>query len=156
MVWRPRIKKVGPDEYELGLDERDRTGLKELAGWLRTRLLGDTTADSVRRLFPPAYLGDEDRDAEYQELMRDELLESRLQHLDVLEETAGADRINEEQLLGWMAAVNGIRLVLGTELDITEEDDPFDVDPDDPNSGLRLVYGALGVLLEELVDAMSS
>jgi uncharacterized protein DUF2017 len=86
--------------------------------------------------------------------MRDELLEQRLAQLDALEQTAHADRLDEEQLVTWMAAINSIRLVLGTELDVHEEDDPFEVDPAAPDAGLWLVYGALGYLLEDVVDAL--
>ena len=151
-----RIRRSTDGDYELSLDPQDREGLAQLAEWLRQRLLADTTAPAVHRLFPPAYSAteDEDREREYQALMRDELLEQRLAQLDVLEQTAGADRLDEEQLVTWMAAINSIRLVLGTELDVHEEDDPFEVDPGAPDAGLWLVYGVLGDLLGEVVDAL--
>ena len=154
MSWERRIRPIGPGRYELTLDDRDRQGLKELGVWLRGRLMADTTTPAVRRLFPPAYEKDEEREIEYQELMRDELLERRLEHLDVLEETADAAELDREQLEAWMTAINEIRLVLGTELDVTEDEDPLDVAPNAPDAGLRLVYGALGVLLEEVIAAL--
>ena len=50
-----------------------------------------------------------------------------------------------------MGAVNDLRLVLGTRLDVSEDD--HDVDPDAPDGPARLVYHYLGWLLEEIVDA---
>jgi hypothetical protein len=141
MSWERRIRPIGSGRYELALDDRDRQGLKELGAWLRNRLVADTTAPAVRRLFPPAYEKDEEREIEYQELMRDELLERRLEHLDVLEETADAAELDDEQIEAWMAAINEIRLVLGTELDITEDEDPLDAAADAPDAGLRLDRG---------------
>jgi hypothetical protein len=152
--WRRRVRRVGPGQYELALEDTEREALQTLAAWLRDRLAADTTAPDVRRLFPPAYAEDEVREIEYQELMRDELLETHFRQLEVFEETSTAERVDEPQLLAWMTAINSLRLVIGTELDVTDEDDTFDVDPADPEAGLRMTYGALGVLLEEVVEAL--
>ena len=46
-----------------------------LVGQLREQLLASTDDPSLRRLFPPAYPDDAERDAGYQVLARDELLE---------------------------------------------------------------------------------
>jgi hypothetical protein len=42
--------------------------------------------------------------------------------------------------------------VLGTVLDVDEED-PFAIDPDDPDARQYMLYGYLGLLLEEIVQA---
>jgi hypothetical protein len=52
-----------------------------------------------------------------------------------------------------MHAVNALRLVLGTMLDVKEDDQPFAIDPDDPDAATMALYGYLGVLLEEIVEA---
>jgi hypothetical protein len=52
-----------------------------------------------------------------------------------------------------MTALNQLRLVLGTRLDVSEEDPPFP-DPDDPTAALHEVYHYLGVLLEAVLDAL--
>jgi hypothetical protein len=52
-----------------------------------------------------------------------------------------------------MQAVNSLRLVLGTILDVGEDHDPFALDPSDPESRPHVLYGYLGVLLEEIVQA---
>ena len=108
----------------------------------------------MRRLFPTAYHDDPERDREYQQLVRDELLERRLAALATVEATADADELDEAQLTGWLTALNDLRLVLGTRLDVSE-------DQDDDRRGrpatrpAMAVYGYLSVLLGEVVDALA-
>ena len=54
----------------------------------------------------------------------------------------------------WMAALNQVRLVLGTSLDVTEETE-LDVDPENPLAFSYAVYGFLGYLQEEVVTALA-
>ena len=58
----------------------------------------------------------------------------------------------QDQLFAWMGAVNDLRLVLGTRLDVSEETD-LAVDPSHPDAGAYGLYTYLGWLLELLVDA---
>ena len=113
---------------------------------LRDVLLATTDDPTVRRLFPTAYHEDPDRDQEYQQLVRDELLERRLAALALVEATAADDDLDEAGLTGWLTALNDLRLVLGTRLDVSEDD--HDVDPDDPDAPAHAVYHYLGMLLE--------
>ena len=60
-------------------------------------------------------------------LARDELLASRLDALDALEKglgVTGAQELSSEELTSWMTAVNDVRLVLGTVLDVQEDEGP--------------------------------
>ena len=102
----------------------------------------------LQRLFPVAYPDDEDRETEYRLLVRDELRSSHEAALTALEESADAERLDEEQLLAWMRAVNEVRLVLGTRLDVTEEGDERPTDarrpPDHRLRRLRLPHLAAG------------
>ncbi len=50
-----------------------------------------------------------------------------------------------------MSVINDARLVLGTRLDVSEDDEP---DFDDPDIGLYLIYDELGYLLDSIVTAM--
>ena len=150
-----RIRRTRRGDFEVRLPEAERALLGTLVGALRAALDGDVRAEpSLRRLFPPAYAdpADEEAEAEYQALMADELLASRRAALDVLEATATRDRLDETELLSWLTALNQLRLVLGTRLDVSE-DDGFP-DPDDPAAALHEVYHYLGVLLEAVIDAL--
>jgi hypothetical protein len=144
-----RIRRTRQGDFEVRLPEVERALLGTLVD-------GDVGAEpALRRLFPPAYVDpdDQEAEAEYQALMQDELLASRRAALDVLEATATRDRLDEGELLSWMTALNQLRLVLGTRLDVSEDDPPFP-DPDDPTAALHEVYHYLGVLLEAVLDAL--
>ena len=55
--------------------------------------------------------------------------------------------------MGLMQALNAVRLVLGTLLDVGEEHDPSAVRDDDPMVGEHQLYSFLSWLLEHLVRA---
>ena len=46
-----------------------------------------------------------------------------------------------------------LRLVLGTLLEINDDDQELAFDPDDPEARTQALYGYLGGLLDEIVDA---
>ena len=127
----------------------------------------DAGADPVlERLFPRGYLEAEDveRDAEYQRLVHDDLLQEKLVNLDVV--TSTLDRgtmslrrwtveLTEDEAGSWLGALNDLRLALGVRLGITEDFDG-DIDPSDPQAPALHVLSYLGWLEENLVDALSS
>lgn len=156
MIPGRRIKRSRAGGFDLRLPESERLLVASLVGQLRSVLTGqDVAADaSVRRLFPSAYADDPTRDAEYREMVRDDLLQARLGALDVVEGTVHSHNVDEAQLLAWMGAVNDLRLVLGTRLDVSEET-AFDTAPNDPDAPARAVYQYLSFLLESIVDALS-
>jgi hypothetical protein len=150
---KARVRRTRDGSFELRIPEEERGLLRSLLPQLRELLTaGDDV--SLRRLFPPAYANDAERDAEYQSMVHDELLERRLAALDRVEETLSATRVDEQQLLGWMGAINDIRLVLGTRLDVSEDMDP--IDADDPEAPAFAVYDYLTWLLGQIIDALSS
>ena len=145
-----RVRRSGPGRYDLRLPAAERELLRSLPGQLRELLTSDDP--SLVRLFPAAYPDDPERDAEYRRLVRDDLLRRHLEALDTLEATVDAKRVDEQQLTGWLAALNDVRLVLGTRLDVSEDMDPV---PDDhPDAGALAVYSYLGWLQEQVVAAL--
>src|SRR3954454_18623705 len=126
--------------------------LRQLPGQL-IELLDSDEEPSLRRLFPPAYTDDVVKDAEYQMLMRRELLERHRASLDVVERTVDAEVLSEDELSAWMAALNQLRLVLGTRLDVTEDmEQPAD---DDPAARAYALYAYLSFLQDQVVSALS-
>ena len=124
---------------------------------------GDPVLD---RLFPRGYLEPEDveRNAEYQRLVRDDLLEAKLANLDVVTSTLDRGTVSlrrwtvdltEDEAGSWLGALNDLRLALGVRLGITEDFDG-DIDPSDPRAPALHVLSYLGWLEENLVDALSS
>jgi hypothetical protein len=110
---------------------------------------------SLERLFPPAYLQDPDLDAEYQELMRGDLIAGRLSTVEVMERTIEARRLSEDEVVAWLGAINDLRLVLGTRLEVTEEATGEDLPDDDPRASAFAVYFYLGWLEEQVVEALA-
>ena len=153
MPLRSRIKRNRAGRYDVRLPAEERELLRVVAPQLRALLDADLTQPELRRLFPTAYVDDPERDLEYHALVRDELADRRRAALDTLLATAGEEELDEEQLVAWMGAVNDLRLVIGTRLDVSEDMDPVP-DPSDPDGPLLAVYGYLGFLLEAIVAAL--
>jgi hypothetical protein len=150
---RKRVKRLRGGGYQVRIPDEERALLAQLVPQLRELLTATTDDPSVRRLFPTAYNEDPERDHEYQALVRDELLERRLSALDTVEETLDAEKLDDEQLNRWMGALNDLRLVIGTRLDVDETMPALD--PDDPLASAYAVYEYLGWLLSQVVDALS-
>jgi hypothetical protein len=154
MGFRPMIRRTRKGQFELRIPLEEREVLRSMPGELRELLATDDPA--LARLFPPAHPDDPVLDAEYRDLTRGELLSGRLTSLQVMEATIDAGRLDEEQLLAWLGAVNDLRLVLGTRLDVTEETQYEEVGPDDPRAPAFALYVYLGVLEEEIVEALAA
>jgi Domain of unknown function (DUF2017) len=127
--------------------------LRGLPGQVRELL--EERDPSTRRLFPPAYTDDPERQAEYEQLVTDDLVAQRLQALAVVEETADAGRLTEDQLVGWLSALNDVRLVLGTRLGIEHDGEGEDFSQDDPQAPVFELYHYLGWLESQVVDALA-
>jgi hypothetical protein len=72
-----------------------------------------------------------------------------------MEATIDAERLDEEQLSAWLASLNGLRLVLGTRLDVTE--DMYEQGPPERHgrSPAFALYLYLGWLEEQVVAALA-
>jgi hypothetical protein len=154
MLERRRIERTGKGDIRLRLPRDERALLRSLPAQLRRLLVEAPDDPSLERLFPPAYDDTED-EAEYRRLMGDELLEGRRRALRVIEETLDQDRLTKEQAEAWLTALNDLRLVLGTRLDVTEDMLLERLRPDDPNAFEISLYGYLSWLQEQLVEALA-
>ena len=116
--WRPLVEVV-PGGYRVNLAKPEQRVVMETMDELRVMLADHDPA--TRRLFPTAYVDDPDLDAEYQRLVGDDLRQGQLDALDVVERTIDGQVIDRSEAEAWMRAVNGVRLALGTRLDVGEE-----------------------------------
>lgn len=151
MIRRARRVRRTRKGIEVSLPQEERELLAELSAQLRELLLADEDPN-LARLYPVAY-DDPRMDEEYRSMVRGSLVEERLAALDTLDATVHEKVLTEEQLGCWMGAVNDLRLVLGTRLDVSE--DELEFDPDAPDAPVRAVYHYLGWLLEEIVGVMA-
>jgi hypothetical protein len=139
---------------ELRLGNEERALLMGLAAELRALLDGEPDDPSLRRLFPPAY-DDEADERGYRELTGDSLLDGRREALELLSRTADRQRLTAEEADAWLRALNDLRLVLGTRLDVQEDTFADEPDLDDPRGQALAVYGYLSWLQEQLVHALA-
>ncbi len=146
--------------YTLTVERSDRELLNQLFGQFRDVLTDGQDSDTVKRLFPTAYHQDPAHDEEYQRLMRSELLTSHVHSIDhvreLIERSANVDvlTLTQADLDALMKSTNGIRLLLGTLLAVSE-DDHDDIDESDPTFGQHQLYGYLGWLLDWMVTAQA-
>jgi len=151
-----RIKRDRKGGYRLELPREERELLASLPRQLREVLKAEEPDPALRRLFPPAYADDPEADDEYRLLMREELMEGKLAALRVVEETAYAEHLTDEDLEAWLGAIESLRLYLGTQLDVREEIYETPIGPDDPDAPMLALYGYLSWLQEQAVDALSA
>ncbi len=109
--------------------------------------------DSLRLLFPHAYVSDEKAERAYSESTRAELASTRLSALQALSETADESVLTEEQMGEWMGALTSLRLVLGSILKVSDEH-PLEVPAGRETGSDAVVYNYLTLLQSELVDVM--
>jgi hypothetical protein len=151
-VFAPRQIRRKGDRVRLYLDAHEQDLLRGLLDQLEP-LLVDPDDPSMRRLFPPAY-SEEKSDEQYRSLVRDQLVNGRARSLATMRDTLAAEAIDLEQADEWLRALNDLRLVLGTRLDVSEDVDYGRLDLNDPRGRDLAVYGYLAWLQEQLVDAI--
>lgn len=150
-VFEPPFRKKRNGRYVINLSPEERGLLSDLVEQLRELLSTDSPA--LRRLFPPPYGDDEERNQGYSVLAGAELIERRLAALDLVSSTLQAEELSEEDLDSWMRSINDIRLVLGTVLDVRE--DGLAPEDDDAQAPMYAAYEYLGMLLERIVRSLS-
>jgi hypothetical protein len=148
------IERARDGGVRLRLSRDERRLLVTFATELRTLLDGEPGDPSLRRLFPPAY-DDEADERAYRDLMGGELLNGRREALELLARTVEQKRLSAEEAETWLRALNDLRLVLGTRLDVQEDTLLDELRPDDPRAQGLAVYGYLSWIQEQLVAALS-
>jgi hypothetical protein len=154
-VVRPPFASARGGAVAVRLPDDAREMLRSLVSSFR-RLLTEQTPSSdpsLQRLFPPAYPDDPLQNFDYEREAGSGLLDGRLEALDVVERTVEAKRLSAEQAMSWMRALNDMRLVFGSRLDVTEETEPGDFEDADEARTFDL-YQLLGWLLEHLIQAL--
>lgn len=137
-------------QISVRLDDTMRALIKQVTEELREVLLVEDP-ELTRRLYPTAYPDDEVLEGDYQEIVHDQLLMQRLDGIDQLQASIDDEEISIETADAWMNTINQVRLVLGTKLDVGEEQ--TEIDQDDPDATSHVIYQVLSHVLEELTSA---
>ncbi|MGZ4125586.1 MAG: DUF2017 family protein [Actinomycetota bacterium] len=154
----PSIVRRPDGRFDLDIPADQRDVLRGLPDQLR-QLLADAepeTDEALRRLFPTADLDDPEHAAEFDRMVREDLLRQRAAAIEAMERTLDAVDLSEDELVGWLGVLNDLRLVLGTRLDVTEETEQDDFAPDDPRAHGYALYAYLTYLEDEIVQALSA
>lgn len=138
--------------FDVKLSQEARNGIVALAEQL-DEVIG-TDSPETRRLFPTAYPNDPERDAGYQVFARQQLVDQRREAVALIRRTATKTVLTEEELSAWMGVLNDLRLVLGTMLDVSEDD--HDIDPESPDAESQLLYRYLGEIVHNIVEALTT
>jgi hypothetical protein len=114
--------------------------------------------DPVRqRLFPAAYLSDDEATAEFRSLTEESLRDSKAHRLGEcraeLPSGEGDIDLDDEATQRWLTVLTDLRLAIGTRLNVSEDDDPT-IDPEDPDAQLRAIYHWLTALQDSLVHVV--
>jgi hypothetical protein len=152
VLFNRQIRRDRDGGVRLSLNANEQLLLRDLLDQLEP-LLGDPDDPALRRLFPPAY-SDDESDEQYRSLVRDQLVSGRAKSLATVRATLGEKTLTAKQADEWLRALNDLRLVLGTRLDVTEDLDYGAIDLNEPRGRDLAVYGYLSWLQEQLVDAL--
>jgi len=155
-VARGPLRRTSDGAFEWQLGRNEREVLAHVAANLRAVLAAETPASdpSLQRLFPPARTDDPLAELEYEQRAGGELLATKLEQLDVLERSVTARMLSEDDVLACMRAVNDLRLVLGSRLDVQEDSDPSEFERDPETSSTFQLYAYLSWMLESMLDAL--
>lgn len=167
MARRVPIRRV-KGGFRFGIDADEILLVRRLVGEVRQLLESLEPGDAkMHRLFPPAYTDDDEKNLEYQRLMRDELVASRVADLQLVDELLNdatpADTTPAEttrpgpvvfdatRVEALARSVNSVRLVLGSLLGLDDEDDDHHRWSGRPEYEL---YQFLSWVLDGAVDAL--
>ena len=153
MFFPRQIERDPSGGVRLRFHEGEILMLRELIDELHS-LLEDPDDPALRRLFPEAH-DDPESEEQYRSLVRDQLVTGREKAVAVVRDTLEKDRLDADEADAWLRALNDLRLVLGTRLDVTEDLDYEDLDLNEPRGRELAVYGYLTWLQEQLVEALS-
>ena len=157
--FRAPVRRID-DLFVVDLADEEKAVVRRLVGELRELLTTDAPDSEARvmlvRLFPVAYPDDDELEAEYQRLMRDDLVQSKLAAFDIVDRALEqGEPIDEGELIAFMQSVNSIRLVLGTMLGVSDDPNIEEVTPGLEDSPEYHLYSYLSWLLEWCVRALS-
>jgi uncharacterized protein DUF2017 len=151
------------DGVAVSLDEPEAEILRQVVAEIRSVVEAPERPDFARRLFPPAYVDDDEAQAEYADLMTEDLAREKVAAFSAVETSMARGRLKRgrwsvrlsfEESQAWLGVINDARLTLGTKLDVTGEDSVTALDAAAPDAHVRAVYHWLGWLEENLVESL--
>ncbi len=125
---RGPVRQIDENRFENLLTDEE----KELLGMLPAVVVEAIESHSpyVTRLFPPTYPFDDAAQRDIERADPDSLADAHRRLLEGLAASVTKPVLTHEDLANWVGAINDIRLLIGTALDVYEEmDRPGEDDP---------------------------
>lgn len=139
----------------------------------------DFSSKVMERLFPRAFSEDPEAEADYQGLLRHDLLRQKLEGVAAFEKSLGSRKefklppdllarlelgeedfhlvqldLADEDLSFWLGFFHDLRLLIGTKLDVTDESWEEEIDPRDPEAAEIGLLHRLAYFEETIVQAL--
>ena len=126
-------------------------------GSLKPGVVLDGEVHDIARLLPDAYHDDAIAAGDFRRFTEDRLRRRKLEHAATVTATLGREPgpLSEAEVAAWLGSLNDLRLVLGTLLDVAEDDD-VDERLSDPDEDGYQIYTWLTWLQGHVVEALAS
>ncbi|MDA8196362.1 MAG: DUF2017 family protein [Actinomycetota bacterium] len=145
------IGRLGPNLFENRLEEAEVELLSILPDVVSEAM--EMNSPYVARLFPPTYPFEPESQKEFDSLIGESLIERHRGLLSGFTSTLRQKHLNHNDLATWVGAINDIRLVLGSALEVFEGmEDP---DESDPQFQDYMIYNYLSWLQGSILDFLS-
>lgn len=147
--------------FPVALHEGEVRLLEVLIAELRSLLLrGGDDEVGLQRLRPPAYEHAPEQEAAWQLIARSNLDDRRLEALATMETSLTSGTATVAELNDWLVSLNAMRLVLGAQLGVTQEEDEdsalASLEADDDEAQRWQIYQWLGMLLEVVISSLAT
>lgn len=163
-----RMTKMEEGGWTAWIATGDTLSLEKLPDRLRSVLESTDLSDRVvSRLFPQAYQDDPEAESEYQHLLRKDLIKRKQDAIETFEKTLRAShkvdtevgpilivQLSDEDLAMWLGFLHDMRILLGTHLDIEDDDWHGNFSPEDSNADEWILLEWLSYLEEHILDAL--
>ncbi len=160
--WR-RFRSGPDDSLIVSLAPEELALLQDLPHELRGAFEAPLDDPGARRLFPPAYLDphEEEAEQEWEAMVHPDLLRQRLDALEMVTSSLARATHNKEwrevaltpdDVQAWLGVLNDTRLVLGTRLGVTEEEQV--IDAEHPDARAFAIYYWVTQLQGDLIEVL--
>lgn len=146
------IRRIGPELFENQLREEEIELLSLLPSLVEEAI--EMNSPYVARMFPPTYPFDAVAQSKFEKTTGDSLVEKHKVMLEGFTSSLHNKQLNFADLAIWVGAINDIRLLLGTTLDVYEGMEP--PDPSDPTYHNFVIYDYLAWLQGSILDFLGS
>ncbi len=155
------VERTRSGDYSLSMPFPVLLSLQELPEFLNQVLTSPTKSKLLERLFPPAY-EDSECEAEYRGLLAEDLVSSKREAMSAYENVLEASEIDlpnavltipSESFDLFLSFINDVRVLLGIELDITQEGWGETMPSEHPEGEKLLLLHLLTYLEQQLLEA---